>query len=86
MAIKIVVVVIQYSCVVSDEHVVLTCINGVSPSHLLVIVASDRLWLSHIVDTRPLPEYEGGLNLLYDGWNIQRLQHSRNTTTTTTTV
>jgi len=27
-------------------HVVLTCTNGVSPNHLLVIVASDRPWTS----------------------------------------
>ena len=42
----------------------------------------------HIVDTCPLTKFEGGLNLLHEadddavilcgGWNLQRLQHSRN--------
>ena len=38
-------------------HVVLACTNGVSPNHLPVIVTSD---------TCPLPEFEGGLNLLHE--------------------
>jgi len=42
-------------------RVVLTCTNGVSPSHLPVIVASD-----HVVDTCPLTKSEGGLNLLHE--------------------
>ena len=45
-----------------------------------------RQTTQHIVDTCPLTKYEGGLNLLreadddavVDGWNLQRLQHSRN--------
>ena len=40
-------------------HVVLTCTNGVSPNHLLVIVASDN----HIVDTCPITKFDGGLNV-----------------------
>ena len=41
-------------------HVVLTCTNhGVSPNHLLVIVASDRPWTT-------LTNFEGGLNLLHE--------------------
>ena len=43
----------------------LTCTNGVSPNHLLVIVASDR-FMNHIVDTCPLTKFEGGLNLLHE--------------------
>ena len=41
--------------------------------------------MNHIVDTCPLAKSESGLNLLYKrmmtqtcGWNLQRLQHSRN--------
>ena len=40
--------------------------------------------MNHIVDTCPLTKFVGGLNLLLevddddDGWNLQRLQHSRN--------
>jgi len=45
-----------------------------------------RQTMQHIVDTCPLTKYEGGLNLLreadddavMDGWNLQRLQQSRN--------
>jgi len=62
-------------------HVVLTCTNAVSPSHLLVIVASDRPWTT--LSTRA--HYQ---NLKVDwicstkrtmtqsyGWNLQQLQH-----------
>jgi len=38
----------------------LTCTIGVSPNHLLVIVATD------IVDTCPLTKFERGLNLLHE--------------------
>ena len=38
--------------------------------------------MNHIVDTCPLTTFEDGLNLLHEaqsyGWNLQRLQHSRN--------
>jgi len=42
--------------------------------------------MNHIVDTCPLTKFEGGLNLLHEadddavihGWNLQRLQNSRN--------
>ena len=42
-----------------------------------------RQTMNHIVDTCPLTKFEGGLNLLRTmmqsyGWNLQRLQHSRN--------
>ena len=42
--------------------------------------------MNHVVDTCPLTEFDGGLNLAYStkrlttqsyGWNLQRLQHSR---------
>jgi len=42
----------------------LTYINGVSPNHLLVIVASNRPTMKHIVDTCPLTKFEN-LNLLH---------------------
>ena len=45
-------------------RVVLTCTNGVSPCHF-VIVASNRPCMNHIVDTCPLTKLEGGLNLLH---------------------
>jgi len=42
--------------------------------------------MNHSVDTCPLTKFEGGLNLLHEadddavihGWNLQRLQNSRN--------
>ena len=43
--------------------------------------------MNYIVDTCPLTKFEGGLNLLHEadddaviwlGWNVRRLQHSRN--------
>jgi len=45
-----------------------------------------RQTMNHIVDTCPLTTFEGGLNLYITkpmmtqsyGWNLQRLQHSRN--------
>jgi len=49
-------------------HVVLTCTNGVSPNHLLVIVASDN----HIVDTCPLTKFDGGLNVLHEADDDER--------------
>jgi len=46
---------------------VLTCTKGVSPNHLLVIVVSDMQTMNHtIVDTFPLTQFEGGLNLLHE--------------------
>ena len=46
-----------------------------------------RQTMNYIVDTCPLTKFEGGLNLLHEadddaviwlGWNVRRLQHSRN--------
>jgi len=48
-----------------NAHVVLARTNGVSPSHLPLIAASDRPQ-NHIVDTRPLTKFEGGLNLVHE--------------------
>jgi len=41
--------------------------------------------MNHIADTCSLTKFDGGLNLLHEadddaviGWNLRRLQHSRN--------
>ena len=44
----------------------LTCTKGVSPNHLLVIVVSDMQTMNHTVDTFPLTQFEGGVNLLHE--------------------
>ena len=41
----------------------LTCTNGISPSHP---DCGQRQTMNHIVDTCPLTEFEGGLNLLHE--------------------
>jgi len=47
------------------DHVVLTCINRVSPNHLPVIVDQQQT-MNHIVDMCQLTKFEGGLNLLHE--------------------
>jgi len=68
-------------------HVVLTCTNGVSLNHLLVIVASDRPWTTlstraHLRNLKADWTYSTKrmMTQSYD-WNLQRLQHSRNNET-----
>ena len=69
------------SYMVSDEP--FPCTNGVSPNHLPVIMASDKPWTT--LSTCPLTKFK--VDWIYStkrmltqscGWNLQRLQHSRN--------
>ena len=61
------------------------CTNGVSPNHLPVIMVSQWQTMNHIVDMCPLTKFK--VDWIYStkrmttqscGWNLQRLQHSRN--------
>jgi len=67
----------------SSAHVVLTC----TARPITSCDRGQRRTMNHVVDTCPLTQFEGGgLNLLHEadddaesyGWNLQRLQHSRN--------
>ena len=63
-------------------HVVLTCTNGASPNHLPVILASDRPWTILSTCAQNLKVdwiYSTKRTMTHSyGWNLQRLQHSRN--------